>query len=209
MPEPLRGPAVLVPAAPLFAAAGFHARKLQAHEVPRLQALFEANPEYFMAVNGRAPSPDEAQVEFDELPPPHLSYSRRWFAGLFDDASGELAGVAIVVSDLAAAGAWHIALFLLATRWHGRGVARALYEALEHWAARAGARWMRLGVVAGNARAEAFWARQGFVEVRKRLGVDTGGLINDVRVLVKPLGALRLEDYLERVPRDRPGSTLP
>jgi GNAT superfamily N-acetyltransferase len=193
----------------IFGAAGCHARELHAADVPRLQVLFDANPEYFLAVNGRPPRPDEAQVEFDERPPPQLPFARQWLLGLHDDATDELVGVAIVAADLMAAGIWHVALFLVATRLHGRGVAQALYAALERWARREGAVWMRLGVVAGNARAEAFWARRGYREVRRREGVDTGGRINDVRVLVKPLREQGLEDYLARAPRDRPDSTLP
>jgi GNAT superfamily N-acetyltransferase len=193
---------------PLFEAADCSARELGPAEVPLLQALFDANPAYFLTVNGRRPHADEAQTEFDELPPPHLGFTRRWFAGLFHRDRG-LEGIAIVVSDLSAPGVWHLALFLLATARHGHGEAPALFAALEAWAARHGASWLRLGVVQGNARAERFWARRGFTEVRVRAGVDTGGRINTVRVLVKPLAGGTLAAYLDAVPRDRPGSTLP
>lgn len=192
----------------LFSTPRFSARELAAHEVPLLQALFVANPEYFLTVNGRRPHPDEAQVEFDEMPPPHLGFTRRWFLGLFD-AAGALQGVAIVVSDLSAPTVWHVALFLVATPLHGTGAARELYAALEAWMAACGACWLRLGVVAGNARAEAFWQRCGYAQVRQRPGVDTGGRINTIRVLVKPLHGGTLDAYLETVPRDRPDSTLP
>ncbi len=74
---------------------------------------------------------------------------------------------------------------------------------------RAGARWLRLGVVEGNASAERFWARQGFQQVRTRAGVDTGGRVNTLRVLVKPLAAEPLAAYLALLPRDQPGSGLP
>lgn len=192
----------------LFSTDTLSARELRADEVPQLQALFDANPQYFQTVNGRPANPDEAQTEFDELPPPQLSYSRRWFAGLFE-RDGTLAGVAIVVADLGAAGVWHVALFLLATRLHGAGVARPAFDALEAWARAAGARWLRLAVVVGNTRAERFWAACGFVETRVRHGIDTGGRINDARVMVKPLGDAGIDAYLERMPRDRPDSALP
>jgi len=192
----------------LFASDALYGRELQADEVPQLQALFDANPEYFVAINGRRANADEAQVEFDEMPPAHLGFTRRWFAGLFDATSSELVGVSIVVSDLAAPGVWHIALFLLATKLHGRGLAGPVFDAIEAWARRSGALWLRLGVVRGNARAEAFWARQGFQEVRVR-GIDTGGPLNTVRVLIKPLREHDVQAYLALVPRDRPGSTLP
>lgn len=192
----------------LFSTDALSARELRADDVPQLQALFDANPQYFQTVNGRPANPDEAQAEFDELPPPHLSYSRRWFAGLFE-RDGGLAGVAIVVADLGAPGVWHVALFLLATRLHGAGVARPAFDALEAWARAAGARWLRLAVVVGNTRAERFWSACGFVETRVRHGIDTGGRINDARVMVKPLGDAGLAAYLERMPRDRPDSELP
>lgn len=201
----------------LFRSARLAARELGAHEVPRLQALFDANPGYFQAVNGRPPNPDEAQVEFDERPPPHLPCTRRWFLGLFagrGEEQGEtegdaLQGVAVVVQDLGVPGVWHIALFLLADALHGSGTAADTYRAMEAWISQGGAQWLRLGVVAGNARAERFWQARGFGEVRRREGVDTGGRVNDVRVLVKPLAGGTLADYLDRVPRDRPDSMLP
>lgn len=191
----------------LFATDALTARVLEAAELPQLQALFDANPDYFRAVNGRDANPDEAQVEFDELPPPHLGWTQRWFAGLFD-RHGALVGIVIVVSDLGAAGVWHVALFLLATALHGAGVARPVFDALEAWARAGGARWLRLGVVRGNTRGERFWERCGFVETRVRHGIDTGGRRNDLRVMVKPLAA-DLESYLDCMPRDRPDAALP
>ena len=199
----------LVPATPaLFASAELYARELVAAEVPALQVFLDANPEYFMSVNGRPPNPNEAQIEFEELPPPHLGFGRRWVAGVFDSPH-ELVGVAGVLSDLCAPRVWHIGLLILATRLHGQGLAGPLYMALEEWANRNGALWLRLGVVKGNARAEHFWSRHGFREVRVRVGIDTGGRVNDLRVLVKPLGNAGLAEYLELVPRDQPHSTLP
>lgn len=192
-----------------FAAAGLQAHELRADQIPALQAFFDANPGYFFTINGRAAPPDAAQGDFDERPPPHLGWTRRWFLGLFDDA-GSIAGVLDVVADLSAAGVWHLALFMLASDRHGRGDAQACYDALEAWIRARGASWLRLGVVAGNARAERFWARQGYLETRVRDGIDTGGRINVLRVLVKPLAeAADLETYRTLVPRDRPGSPLP
>lgn len=192
----------------LFATRDLRARVLARDEIPALQAFFDANPHYFQAVNGRPANPDEAAVEFDELPPTHLTFENRWVLGLFDH-SDALAGVLIVLSDLGAPGVWHIALMIVATDLHGSGASRATYEACEAWMVAGGARWIRLGVIAGNARGERFWERNGYVEVRQRTGFDTGGRINDVRVLVKPIGDATVAGYLDMVPRDRPDSTLP
>lgn len=193
---------------PLFGAGGLTVHELEPADVPRLQALFDANPAYFQAVNGRNALPDEAQAEFDETPPAHLHFARQWKAGVCDDR-GELVGVLVLLSDFCADGVWHLGLMLLATRMHGRGVAAPLHAALRDWARAQGARWLRLSVIVGNARAERFWQRMGYVEVRRRLGIDTGGRLNDARVMVLPLGPEGLDDYLARVARDRPDSDLP
>ncbi|MEN9419621.1 MAG: hypothetical protein RI988_3241 [Pseudomonadota bacterium] len=192
----------------LFAVEDLTVRSLLRDELPALQALFEANPAYFQTVAGQPPQPNEAQVEFDELPPAHLSYSQRWFAGIFD-SQGALHGVLIVVSDLAAPGVWHIALFFLDEATRGTGAALRLHAALEDWARTHGARWMRLAVIRGNTVAERFWAKCGYEEVRTRPYVNASGKPATARVMIKSLAGDARADYLERVPRDAPGSELP
>lgn len=193
---------------PLFSTPELQAHELHAADMPLLQAMFDANPAYFQIVNGRNALPDEAQLEFDELPPPHLSWTRRWFLGLFDRQQ-QLVGVVIVLSDLCAASVWHLSLLVLATPLHGRGVAQAAYGALEGWVRSLGADWLRLGVVVANPRARRFWQRQGFVDLRLREGIDTGGRVNDIVTCCKPLAGGSIGEYLALVPRDAPGSERP
>lgn len=192
---------------PVFEAAGLQARELVEAELPALQALYDANPGYWQVVNGGPPPPDLARQEFDERPPPHLGWRARGLLGLWDGA--HLAGVVEWVSDLPAPGVWHLGLMLLEDARHGRGQAAAVLAALERLARGDGAAWMRLGVVAGNLRAERFWVRHGFVQARVREGVDTGGRLNTLRVMVKPLAGGTIDDYHRLVPRDQPGSPLP
>jgi GNAT superfamily N-acetyltransferase len=198
----------------LFEGGGLSARELARPEVPALQAFYDANPEYFQTVNGRPPAADAAAIEFDERPPEHLGYTRQWCLGLFDRSVGgglgdELAGIVMLTSDLCRAGVWHLGLFIVATRLHGSGAAVGLHAALEDWVKRCGAIHLRLGVVRGNARAERFWQRLGYVQLREREGVDTGGRINTIHVMLKPLGEEGIEAHLQAAPRDRPGSSLP
>ena len=174
-------------------------------DIPRLQRFYEANPQYFVAVNGEPPGPREAHDEIHGELPAGWSYSQQWMLG-FADAAGELAAMANVVTDLLAIGVWHIGLFIVATARHGNGDAQQLYDALERWSRDNGAQWLRLGVVSGNERAERFWKRQGFVAVRLRDGVETGRLRNSLRVMVKPLAGRPLDEYLAMVERDRPGA---
>jgi RimJ/RimL family protein N-acetyltransferase len=112
-------------------------------------------------------------------------------------------------SDFCVTGVWHLGLFLLASRLHGSGLAGSLHQGLLDWACAQGAQWMRLSVIVGNARAERFWARLGYTEVRRRHGIDTGGRLNNARVMVRALDGQGLDAYLARAPRDQPGSDLP
>jgi GNAT superfamily N-acetyltransferase len=156
-------------------------------------------------VNGVPPAPDEAREEWDSLPPKEFPYEKRWMLDI-PAPDGSMAAMANVLCDMFAPGIWHIGLFIVATRLHGAGAAREIYEALEGWMRGRGARWIRLGVVAGNTRAERFWEKMGYVEMRRRLAVPMGARVNDIRVLVKPLAGASMADYLAVVARDRPES---
>jgi ribosomal protein S18 acetylase RimI-like enzyme len=174
-----------------------------AETLPRLQKFFEDNPEYHLAVDGRRPRPEEAREEFESLPPAEMPFEKMW---LFDysAADGEMIGMASVISNLLGKGVWHVGLFIVATSLRGRGVAQAVYGDLEAWMREGGARWLRLGVVEGNVRAERFWTRLGYVEVRRRFDVAMGERVNNLRVMVKPLGTATIHEYVTLVPRDRP-----
>lgn len=188
----------------LFRCGELSCRQLLAADVPAMQRFLEANPEYHLTVGGEPPRPDEAQQEFDELPPPELGYSRLLHIGFQAEGEPELIGLGSLVEDLVAPGVCHLGLFIVATARHGRGDAQRLFQGIEDWARRRGARWLRLGVVLGNQRAERFWARCGFVELRRREGVPAGRRLNSLRVLLKPLAAATVADYLAQVERDRP-----
>lgn len=190
---------------PLFGAGPFRCVELDRRDLPCLQRFFEANPEYFFAVNGAPPGVSAAHDEFEFELPAEWPFGKKWLLGFFD-GGGEMVAMSGTISDLFAGGVWHIGLYIVATSMHGTGKARAMYHALESWMRSSGARWVRLGVVAGNARAERFWEALGYRELRRRLGVQMGSKTNDLRVMVKPLDGGHFEEYLMSVPRDRPES---
>ena len=173
--------------------------------MPRLQRLFDTNPEYFIAVNGLPPRPDEAAREYDDLPPAHMPFDRRLVLGV-EDGEERLLGVASVLSDFLAEGVWHIGLFLVDKSLHGTGEAGTIYRGLERWMRDEGAEWIRLGAVVGNRRAERFWEKMGYVETRRREGVAMENRVNDLHVFAKPLAGGELATYLRLVPRDVPGA---
>jgi len=195
------------PLSVLFQTASYRCVDLLAADIPRVQRFLEENPEYDLAVEGRAPGESAGKEAVESLPPAEFSYGRKWMLG-FEAGDGSLAAFADVIENLIAEGVWHIGLFIVATRLHGRGAAHEIMEGLERWTREKGGEWSRLGVVVGNERAERFWKRLGYVEVRKRLAIPMGERVNDVRVMVKPLQGGNLPDYLAIVARDRPENGL-
>jgi hypothetical protein len=167
-----------------------------------LQRFFEANPLYFLAVNGVPAQAGEAHKEIFGDPPAGWTFTTKFVFG-YQSGDGQLVAMTTVVSDLLARGVWHVVTFILETARHGTGEAQALYGSLEEWAVRGGARWLRLGVVRGNTRAERFWATRGFFQVATRQGVVMGRNNNDIRVMVKPLHGQPVSEYYDLVERDR------
>jgi GNAT superfamily N-acetyltransferase len=184
---------------------GHRLRELGADDIDVVQRFFEANPEYFLTVNGEGPGPDEARNEFADLPPAGMPYRAMWLLGFFD-RGGALIGVATIVGDFLQPHVWHVGLFIVASALHGSGVAHALYRRLERWMVEQGARWLRLGVVQGSVKAECFWLRCGYAQVRERGPLAMGKKTNRLRVMAKPLAGGTIDEYLQLVERDRPSA---
>lgn len=193
----------LAAATPLFTAGAWRAVEMSEAEAPALQAFFDANPGYFIAVHGMPATATEAREEFNPELPPGFSCDKHWLVKVVP-ANGPMVAMANVAANMLAPGVWHVGLFIVATKLHGTGAARHIYSALEEWMRSRGAKWLRLGVVAGNARAERFWESLGYVETRQRLGLTMGARVNDLRVMAKPLAGGTLAEYLALVARDRP-----
>ncbi len=188
----------------LFAAEVYEAVELAEEDLPALQAFFAGNPEYFLAVTGAPPRPDEAKQELESRPPPGLPYEKVYVLG-FLDSGDQMVAMASVVTGLLAPGVWHISLFMVATALHGTGMAGLLYAGLEKWAKDEAASWLRLDAVVGNRKAERFWEKAGYRDVQ-RLTAQLGSMTHSVRVMVKSLGGSDIDEYLREVPRDRPKS---
>ncbi len=177
--------------------------ELTSEHEPLLQNFFEANPEYFLAVQGEPANPNEAHEEIHGQLPEGWNFTKNWVIGYLDE-SGSLAAMANIISDSLASGVWHIGLFMVATSLHGTGISKVLYRGLESWAMSNGANWLRIGVVKGNLRAEHFWERLGYIQTRTRDGFIMGQRTNTLRIMFKPLAGGTLEQYLSLIERDRP-----
>jgi GNAT superfamily N-acetyltransferase len=193
-------PHTKLPSSPI---AALRTIELTSDEEPLLQRFFEANPQYFLAVNGEPAGPNEAHEEIHGEPPSGWGFTKKWLIG-YVDGQNELVAMANIISDLLSPGVWHIGLLVVATPRHGTGDAQTIYRGLETWAIDNGAHWLRLGVVQGNTRAENFWESLGYVQTRTRDGVAMGKLTNTIRVMVKPVAGGSPEQYLSLIERDRP-----
>jgi GNAT superfamily N-acetyltransferase len=186
-----------------FSTNRFRAVELAESAAPRLQAFFEANPEYSLLADGTLPSANRALENIRGRPPEGYAYSSVSMLA-WNDAVGDMVAMSNVVFDLLAPRVFHIGLFMTATKHWGEGIGRECHAALEQGARDAGMAWMRLGVIVGNTRAEDFWRRTGYVETRQRHGVQYGNLTHSLRVMVKPLVGGDMSDYLKLVARDNP-----
>lgn len=181
---------------------GLRTTWLTVDDAPLLQRFFDANPAYFLAVQGEPAPPGEAREEIESLPPPDIPFGAKHVIG-YVAPGGELAAFANLLSDIFVPGVWNMSTFVVATSRHGTGQAQAINAGLESWAAANGARWLRLGVVIGNTRGERFWASCGYIETRIRTGFPVGRQVRDLRVMCKPLAGEPVARYLDLVPRDR------
>jgi len=183
-------------------------RVLGQDDAAELQRFFDANPEYFLSVDGEPPAPDAAANELVDVPPAGMRYREMLLLGVTrrGEPGGALAAMATVVEGFISEHVSHIGLFIVATSLHGSGAAQEIYRKLERWMVDRGAAWVRLGVVAGNARAERFWERSGYVETRRRGPIEMGRKTNMLRVMVKALAGGSVDEYLALVERDRPSA---
>src|SRR5581483_9445594 len=115
-----RGRYVIHLHASLFTAGTGAATEVSAAQLAEVQRFLEANPEYYLRVTGEPPGPDAAREELEALPPSAWDFERKSLLA-FRDASGEIIGVAEMLANLFAFGVWHIGLFIIATRLHGKG----------------------------------------------------------------------------------------
>jgi len=99
-------------------------------EVPELQRLAEANPEYWRVVMGCEPPADAARQVFDDRPPAEWAWKGTRVLVL-RDAHGAIVAMAGIIEGLFDPAIWHVGLFISAARLHGTGASGEAYASLE------------------------------------------------------------------------------
>ena len=189
---------------PVFATDEFVVHEATRADVSELQALVEANPEYWLLTRGQLPPADFAAQCFEHYPPADMTYSANLILLVRDARISKLIGQLDVATDLMIRGVYHLGYFMIATQAYGTGLGYRLYKAYERWTLQREARWLRLGVFEANTRAEAFWRRLGYLELKRQDNYRFGNLSHTLITMLKPLSGATVDEYLEAVPRDRP-----
>ncbi len=130
----------------------------------QLQRVHDASADFLHLVSGLAPSADDVDGFFKDLPP-GKGYDDKFSLGVYAaEGDGErLIGCADLTRGFPDQATAYIGLLLLEPSARGHGLGAAAFAALEAQArAWPGTRNLRLGVVATTPIAQAFWTRMGF-----------------------------------------------
>ncbi len=150
-----------------------------------LQNLFNATPQYYLAITGTPAAPNEAENEFVELPP-GVNRADQFIFGLYLDH--QLIGCAGMLRGFRTDNRVMLGLLLISEKYQGQGNGARAYADLEKiitsWP---GIDTVRLGVIETNLAAFPFWRKMGFIETGERKPT-TLPYIADIIVMEKFLG---------------------
>lgn len=140
---------------------GFDVRPLLASDVPALEALFDADPEYF-EINGRRFPVEEMRTAL----PPGRTLDDKFAYVLERDGRPE--GMIDVIRGYPEPHVWYLGFIFLSVGVRGGGQGRRCLHALYDWVGTQGGTAIRLGVVEPNLKARHLYATEGFVHETTR-----------------------------------------
>lgn len=73
-----------------------------------------------------------------------------------------LTAVVAILRDYPSNGVWYLGFMIVNAAARGKGIGRAIYDAIEQWAVDRGAQEIRLAVLEVNGAAERFWRSLGY-----------------------------------------------
>ncbi len=142
--------------------------KLTPNDASDVFALYARCSDYFFLQDGEAPTLEDADQLFADVPPEKEAHDQTVLG--WKDADG-LYAIAAILRDYPKNRTWYLGSMLVDSKKRDRGVGRLIYSEIEEWAAKQGAAEIRLAVLEANVAGERFWRAMGFHEVR-RLGPD-------------------------------------
>ena len=150
---------------------GHAVRRVVAPDIPRVQALFALDPEYWRVVEGAPLRDTEGALVLDERPPGvTLEQKHAW---LVDD---------VVLLDMLEgypdAQTWFLGLIFIAPAARGRGLGTAVMRGMIDHVRAQGARALRLAVAVQHPAPRRLYERLGFRVIdRRRRTIHTGDVI--------------------------------
>lgn len=152
-----------------FSTPRLEARPAAPDDLPALQEVLAAAPEYHELTDGAPAGPSAAA---DLLADAEADADRQLLI-LWPSSGGAAAGIVDVQLHWPEPGAAHVRLLLLRETLHGRGLGREAAAGLEEALRQDGFRALRLSVTGDNDGARAFWERIGFAPVERLRAGDT------------------------------------
>jgi hypothetical protein len=136
--------------------------RLDAHDLPSVQALLEACEAHFVATTGRRAPAGAARSLFTRLPD-GATYVGKHVLGICDSDTRELMGLIDAVSGHPEPGTLAIGLFLVSP-WYVEGsVPQVACRLLEAWARERRMSRLRIAIHASSVSVLHFWQTEGFV----------------------------------------------
>ncbi len=139
---------------------GFTVRALAEGDVRELQALFDADPDYFEMAHARPAAMDEVDQIRKALPPEKTQADK--FLHLVIDQRNRIAALTDVIRGFPEPHIWYLGFLYLAKSARGQGLGRRMLQALYPWVRANRGTALRLGVVEENAHARHLYATEGF-----------------------------------------------
>lgn len=160
---------------------GLTIRPLAHADWAAVQRVFDADPEFFAEINGRAFTMDEIGTA---LPPGRTSDDKFLFA---IERNGKIEGVLDLIRGHPEPHVMYLGLIFLSQEIRGGGTGRRCLRALYDWSRAMGSTVIRLGVVEPNAKARHLYATEGFeYETTREVDVEAKRLRRTL-VLRRPL----------------------
>ena len=144
---------------------------LEEHELPIVQALFEACETYFIATTGAPAPPLAAHMLFTQLPGDAL-HDDKHILGICDTATREVLGVIDAVLGYPDARTVTLGLFLVTPADEDHSVRQEACRLLEEWAADRGGSAIRIAVYDVPPDAPEFWRTAGYIPTGEHAQVD-------------------------------------